>query len=136
DRAAGLLEDTGLLRAQGALRHHRRGSAADLLVLLEERARSAIRQRAEMADGGPGRHVLVPVPGRPRRQQHPGVRIMSTTTQAASRPVSALATSATFRTFALVFAMATPVLYVICDMQNLPLFTYHPGTNRIDLGWA
>ena len=32
--------------------------------------------------------------------------------------------------------MATPVLYVICDMMNWPLFTYHPGTNRVDLGWA
>jgi hypothetical protein len=32
--------------------------------------------------------------------------------------------------------MATPVLYVICDMMNWPLFTYHPGTNRLDLGWA
>lgn len=47
-----------------------------------------------------------------------------------------LASSATFRTFALVFAMATPVLYVICDIMNWPLFTYHPGTNRVDLGWA
>ncbi len=32
--------------------------------------------------------------------------------------------------------MATPVLYVVCDMMNWPLFTYHPGTNRVDLGWA
>ncbi len=49
---------------------------------------------------------------------------------------SSLAASAAFRTFALVFAMATPVLYVICDMANLPLFTYHPGTNRVDFGFA
>lgn len=60
---------------------------------------------------------------------------MSTTTQVRAAPAS-LASSATFRTFALVFAMATPTLYVICDMMNWPLFTYHPGTNRIDLGWA
>jgi hypothetical protein len=60
---------------------------------------------------------------------------MSTAMQAGpSAP--ALASSATFRTFVIVFAMATPVLYVICDMQNWPLFTYHPATGKIDLGWA
>lgn len=62
---------------------------------------------------------------------------MSSTTQTpVSGRTSSLASSATFRTFALVFAMATPVLYVICDMMNWPLFTYHPGTNRVDLGFA
>jgi hypothetical protein len=63
---------------------------------------------------------------------------MSTTTDAPSTAVSSrsLATSAAFRTFATVFAIATPVLYVICEMRNWPLFTYHPATNRIDLGWA
>ena len=49
---------------------------------------------------------------------------------------TSLAQSATFRTFALVFAIATPVLYTICEMMNWPLFTYHPGTNRVDFGWA
>ena len=34
------------------------------------------------------------------------------------------------------FAIATPVIYTICEMRNWPLFTYHPGTNRIDLFWA
>ena len=58
---------------------------------------------------------------------------MSTTT--VSAPTS-LASSTTFRTFATVFAIATPIIYTICDMQNWPLFTYHPGTNRVDLGWA
>jgi len=29
-----------------------------------------------------------------------------------------------------------PVTYVACEMQNWPLFTYHPGTNRVDLFWA
>src|SRR5262245_65890675 len=62
---------------------------------------------------------------------------MSTT---AERPTAAqprsLASSATLRTFAVVFAIATPVIYFVCEMRNLPLFTYHPGTNRVDLGWA
>jgi hypothetical protein len=59
---------------------------------------------------------------------------MSTTI---NRPVSAaMAGSETFRTFATVFAIAAPIIYTICEMQNWPLFTYHPGTNRVDLGWA
>jgi hypothetical protein len=41
-----------------------------------------------------------------------------------------------FRAFATVFAIVTPVLYTICDMMNWPLFTYHPGTNTLNLGWA
>jgi hypothetical protein len=62
---------------------------------------------------------------------------MSTVTQApAAAQTSSLASSATFRTFATVFAIVTPIIYTICDMQNWPLFTYHPGTNRVDLGWA
>jgi hypothetical protein len=63
---------------------------------------------------------------------------MSTTTQTPSAAVapSSLARSATFRTFATVFAIATPIIYVVCEMRNWPLFTYHPGTNRVDLGWA
>ena len=61
---------------------------------------------------------------------------MSTAAQSPASASASLASSATFRTFALVFAMATPILYVICDMMNWPLFTYHPGTNRVDLGWA
>jgi hypothetical protein len=49
---------------------------------------------------------------------------------------SSLASSTTFRTFAVVFAIAAPIIYVICEMRNWPLFTYHPGTNRLDLFWA
>jgi hypothetical protein len=62
---------------------------------------------------------------------------MSTTTQTAPATRSAsLASSVAFRNFAIVFAIATPIIYVICEMRNWPLFTYHPGTNRLDLGWA
>ncbi len=62
---------------------------------------------------------------------------MSTTTQVAPAARSAsLASSVAFRNFAVVFAIATPIIYVICEMRNWPLFTYHPGTNRVDLGWA
>ena len=63
---------------------------------------------------------------------------MSTTTQTPQAAItpSSLAQSATFRTFATAFAIAAPIIYVICEMRNWPLFTYHPGTNRVDLGWA
>jgi hypothetical protein len=62
---------------------------------------------------------------------------MSTTTdRPAASATSTAAASATFRTFAVVFAIATPIIYTICEMRNWPLFTYHPGTNRVDLGWA
>jgi hypothetical protein len=62
---------------------------------------------------------------------------MSTTTQtAAPARASSLASSAAFRTFATVFAIATPIIYVVCEIVNLPLFTYHPGTDRLNLGWA
>jgi hypothetical protein len=50
--------------------------------------------------------------------------------------VPALAASVAFGTFAVVFAIATPILYVASELGGLPLFTYHPGTNRIDLGWV
>ena len=62
---------------------------------------------------------------------------MSTTTQAAPATRSAsLASSVAFRNFAIVFAIATPIIYVICEMRNWPLFTYPPGTKRVDPGWA
>jgi uncharacterized membrane protein YhaH (DUF805 family) len=41
-----------------------------------------------------------------------------------------------FYAFALVFGIAFALLYVVCDMAKLPMFTYHPGTDRIDWGYA
>lgn len=49
---------------------------------------------------------------------------------------SPLASSATFGAFAIVFAIAAPVIYVASELGGFPLFTYHPGTGRIDLGFA
>src|SRR5262245_60149966 len=60
----------------------------------------------------------------------------ATTDLRAAARTSALASSATFRTFALAFAIAAPVIYVICEMRNWPLFTYHPGTNRFNWLYA
>ena len=62
---------------------------------------------------------------------------MSTTTQTAvPTRASSLASSTAFRTFATVFAIATPIIYVTCEMANIPLFTYHPGTGNLNFGWA
>lgn len=60
---------------------------------------------------------------------------MSATTQPTASPPS-LAASATFEKFAIGFSLAAPVLYVLCDLANWPLFTYHPATGRLDLGAA
>jgi hypothetical protein len=29
-----------------------------------------------------------------------------------------------------------PVTYFLCEWFNLPFFTYHPATNRIEFWWA
>jgi hypothetical protein len=47
-----------------------------------------------------------------------------------------LAASTRFRTFAVAFGIAVPVMYLLCEWFNLPFFTYHPGTNRVDFWWA
>jgi DNA-binding transcriptional LysR family regulator len=49
---------------------------------------------------------------------------------------SPLASSAAFGVFAMVFAIAAPVIYVASEIGGFPLFTYHPGTGRIDFGFA
>ena len=43
-----------------------------------------------------------------------------------------LASSAKFKTFALVFACTSAVMYVACDLMGWPLFSYHPVTNRLE----
>lgn len=59
-------------------------------------------------------------------------------TATTSQPSStrSLAASAKFKTFAIVFSVAAPIVYVLCELLSLPLFTFHPATNRFDLGWA
>jgi len=64
---------------------------------------------------------------------------MSTATSmssAAKSSASSLAASARFGTFAIVFSLTAPIVYVACEIFGLPLFTYHPATNRFDFGWA
>jgi hypothetical protein len=44
--------------------------------------------------------------------------------------------TASYAAFAIVFALAAPVIYVASELGGFPLFTYHPGTGRIDFGFA
>ena len=60
----------------------------------------------------------------------------TTTTSVTKSSASSLAASAKFGTFAIVFGLAAPILYVVCEIFSWPLFTYHPATDRIDIGWA
>jgi hypothetical protein len=63
---------------------------------------------------------------------------MITTTATTGRTTpstSSLAASARFKTFVVAFAITAPVMYAICVLWNLPLFTFHPATNRIAWGW-
>ena len=61
----------------------------------------------------------------------------TSTSAARTRPAtSSLAASAKFRTFAVAFGISVPVMYILCEWFNLPLFTFHPGTNRVDFWWA
>ena len=60
----------------------------------------------------------------------------TTTTTTSTASAESLATSVKFMAFALAMGLATPVLYVLCDIFGLPLFTFHPATNRVELFWA
>jgi hypothetical protein len=59
----------------------------------------------------------------------------STSPARAAKATSSLAASARFKAFAVVFGISVPVIYVGCELLNLPAFTYHPATNRFGLGW-
>ena len=61
---------------------------------------------------------------------------INTTPAAAATAPKSLASSIAFKTFATLFGFMTAALYVICDMMNWPLFTYHPGPNEVDLFYA
>jgi len=60
----------------------------------------------------------------------------STSSPRARTATSSLAASAKFKTFAVVFGISVPVMYFLCEWFNLPLFTFHPATNRVEFWWA
>ena len=59
-----------------------------------------------------------------------------TTSTTAVPSTSSLAASNRFKVFVFTFAIAGPILYLTCIALNLPLLTYHPAMNRVDLGWT
>jgi hypothetical protein len=59
------------------------------------------------------------------------------TTITASPPTSSsVATAARLGAFAIIFSTAFPLIYLISEQLNVPLFTFHPATNRIELGYG
>ena len=48
---------------------------------------------------------------------------------------SSLAASSRFKTFAVTFSTAGPVIYCLCLFFNWPMFTFHPATSRIVWGF-
>ena len=60
----------------------------------------------------------------------------STASPRSRAATSSLAASAKFKTFAVVFGISVPVMYFLCEWFNLPLFTFHPATNRVEFWWA
>src|SRR3981189_3978433 len=83
-----------------------------------------------MADRRAGCDLLVFVSDRAHRQQRSRLRVMTAATETAA------ATSSRFGTFALVFGICFAILYVVCDMASLPMFTYHSGPDRIAPGFT
>lgn len=60
----------------------------------------------------------------------------TTTSPPAAPSTSSLAASTKFKTFAVTFAVTSPLFYLVCASLNLPLITYHPAVNRIDFLWS
>jgi hypothetical protein len=60
---------------------------------------------------------------------------MNTNTATTTRASAATAASSKVKTFALAFSTSAPAIYIACLFFNLPLFTFHPVTNRIVFGW-
>jgi hypothetical protein len=59
-----------------------------------------------------------------------------TATTRGTPAASSWATSAKFRTFAVTFAVAGTVTYLLCLQFNWPMFTFHPAVNRFEWGWG
>jgi hypothetical protein len=59
-----------------------------------------------------------------------------TATTGAAPAATSLASSAKFRTFAVTFAVAGTITYLLCLLFNWPMFTFHPAVNRFEWGWG
>jgi hypothetical protein len=65
-----------------------------------------------------------------------GTSTTPTTAAPSAQSTSSLASSSKLKAFVVTFAVAGPILYLVCLAWNLPLITYHPAMNRVDLGWT
>jgi hypothetical protein len=61
---------------------------------------------------------------------------MPTATTRVTPATSSLASSTKVKTFAITFAVAGTVIYLLCLQFNWPLFTFHPAMNRFEWGWG
>ena len=62
---------------------------------------------------------------------------MSAISQTAATPARSSAVLSTrIKTFVMVFSLAFPVAYLLCEQFGGPLFTYHPAVNRLEFGWG
>jgi hypothetical protein len=63
---------------------------------------------------------------------------MSTETATSAKSIpsarSTAITSSRVRTFVVVFAITSTVVYVLCDLLGWALFTFHPATGRLEWG--
>lgn len=60
--------------------------------------------------------------------------ITSTTPAAPARSRSSAAASYKVRNFVVAFGIAGPIVYVLCDLLGLPLFTFYPATFQLQWG--
>jgi hypothetical protein len=58
-----------------------------------------------------------------------------TATTRAAPATSSLVSSTKLKTFVVTYAIVGTLIYLLCLQMNWPLFTFHPATNRIALGW-
>jgi hypothetical protein len=59
----------------------------------------------------------------------------TTTTTPAKASSESVASSTRFRTFAVMFSITGPLIYLTCLAMGWPLFTFHPATNRLAWGY-
>src|SRR5262245_29551203 len=114
------LAGPGPVRHQGAFRLDRVGAAAGLLGVLAAAAGRRACAYAHGPDFSPCLHRLVELSDRSRREQHPGLRLMTP--------------SHGYRRLPFAYATAFAVLYLVALQLDLALFTVYPSLGVLLLG--
>jgi hypothetical protein len=60
----------------------------------------------------------------------------ATTSRTVASPSTSVASATKVKTFGIVFGVTFPIVYLVAEQMNWPLFTYHPAMNRVDFWWA